>query len=273
VSGLAGVTAVAAGGMQSFAIKSDGRRYGQAWAWGYNQGNSLGDGLGIDQPIAVHVLDEVKGVFTGDSWSTFYLKAGTAGGSALWGSGNHNAGMLHASGENFTAIPVPVSTGSFVSVAAGAGFRTALRTDGALMNWGNWPAANGLALGDAAWANTDHDGDGLVTAREWDLGTDPWNADSNEDGIPDGSAVGVGADPLATDIDLDNVPNAVERAQGTDPFRADTDGDGHPDGADAYPLDPTRWDGPPPNGGDTTPPLVTLTEPSSATLVSVVPAP
>jgi hypothetical protein len=60
---------------------------------------------------------------------------------------------------------------------------------------------------------------------------------------------------------------------GTDPFRADTDGDGHPDGEDLYPLDPTRWEGPPATPGDTTAPLVTLTEPTNATLVSVVPAP
>ena len=46
---------------------------------------------------------------------------------------------------------------------------------------------------------------------------------------------------------------------------------GHPDGADAYPLDPTRWELPPPDPGDTTPPVITLTEPTNAVLISVVP--
>ena len=268
------MTSIAAAGNQSFAIKADGQRFGQLWAWGYNQNNTLGDGLAVDQPIAVHTLDDVKAVFAGDSLASLYIKAtGVAGGSAVWGSGYHNAGLLHTGGQTVTVVPEPVAAGSFVSVAVGAGIH-ALRTDGTLLSWGGaWPAVNGLALGDATWANTDHDGDGLRTADEWDIGTDPWSADSNEDGIPDGSAVAMGVDPLATDVDSDTVPNAVERAQGTDPFRADTDGDGHPDGADAYPLDPTRWDGPPPTGGDTTAPLVTLTEPTSATLVSVVPAP
>ena len=70
------------------------------------------------------------------------------------------------------------------------------------------------------------------------------------------------------DSDGDGVLNVTERDQGTDPFRADTDGDGHAAGVDAFPLDPTRWDPPPPTGGDTTPPLITLTEPTSAALIS-----
>ena len=146
--------------------------------------------------------------------------------------------------------------------------------DGRLRAWGggnSCPLLNGMAAGDTAWAATDHDNDGLTTANEWALGTDPWKADSNGDGIVDGAASSSGGDPLDTDPDGDGVPSEVERAQGTDPFRADTDGDGHPDGEDLYPLDPTRWEGPPPIPGDTTAPLVTLTEPTNATLVSVVP--
>jgi len=58
---------------------------------------------------------------------------------------------------------------------------------------------------------------------------------------------------------------------GSDPFIADTDGDGHADGADAFPIDPTRWQAPAPTPGDTTPPVITLAEPTNAVLVSVVP--
>ena len=69
----------------------------------------------------------------------------------------------------------------------------------------------------------------------------------------------------------DGVPNAVEIARGTDPFRADTHGDGVPDGIDCFPLDPTRWQCPAPVPGDVTPPVITLTEPTNAVLVSSVP--
>ena len=51
---------------------------------------------------------------------------------------------------------------------------------------------------------------------------------------------------------------------GTNPFVADTDGDTVLDGADAFPLDPTRSTAPAPTPGDTTPPTITLTAPVSA---------
>ena len=43
------------------------------------------------------------------------------------------------------------------------------------------------------------------------------------------------------------------------------------DGADAFPLDPTRWEAPTPTPGDTTPPGITLAEPTNAVLISSVP--
>ena len=55
-----------------------------------------------------------------------------------------------------------------------------------------------------------------------------------------------------------------EVQRGTDPFNADTDGDGANDRRDAFPLDPTRSTAPPPVPGDTTPPTITLTEPTNA---------
>jgi hypothetical protein len=74
----------------------------------------------------------------------------------------------------------------------------------------------------------------------------------------------------ATDPDMDNdtVLNGVERLNGTDPFRSDTDGDGTGVGTDAFPLDPTRTTAPSGTPGDTTPPTITLTEPTNATLIS-----
>jgi hypothetical protein len=131
--------------------------------------------------------------------------------------------------------------------------------------------ANGVLLGDATGSGDDPDGDGLTNAEEWGLGTDPYDADTNDDGILDGIAVASGMSPTDPDLDDDTVLNGVERLNGTDPFRADTDGDGTNDGTDAFPLDPTRTTAPSGTPGDTTPPTITLTEPTNATLISSIP--
>jgi hypothetical protein len=114
----------------------------------------------------------------------------------------------------------------------------------------------------------DPDFDGLTTAEEAALGTDPLLADTNGDGIPDGTAVATGLSPTNPDMDGDGLPNALERQNGTDPFRADTDGDGVTDGSDAFPLDPTRSALPSGDPGDVTPPVITMTAPRDARLVS-----
>jgi hypothetical protein len=134
--------------------------------------------------------------------------------------------------------------------------------------------ANGAALFDAAvrWAGaSDRDQDGLGFIDEWIHGSDPTKADSNNDGILDGAAVGSGLSPTNSDMDGDGVSNANELAGGSDPFRADTDGDGIADGTDCFRLDPSRSQCPPPTSGDTTPPTITLTEPTNAALIRSLP--
>jgi hypothetical protein len=111
----------------------------------------------------------------------------------------------------------------------------------------------------------DPDGDGLPNWQELELGTDPYNADTNGDGMLDGAEYYAGYDPTSNDVDNDNLTNAAEIAAGTNPFYNDSDGDGVLDGSDAWPLDPTSS-----TFTDPTPsvaPTITLELPTNAVLV------
>ena len=125
-----------------------------------------------------------------------------------------------------------------------------------------------FTLGDNTWLSGDADLDGLETWREYLLGTDPLNRDTNGNGVMDGLDDRSGLDGQNPDVDEDGVPNWVEQLNGTDPFRGDTDGDTVSDLNDAFPLDPTRSMAPSSNPSDTTPPVVTLKEPVSARLIT-----
>jgi len=91
-------------------------------------------------------------------------------------------------------------------------------------------------------------------------------ADHNGDGLTDVQDAALGFDPYGTDVDGDGIPNYVELANGTDAINPDTDHDGVPDNLDAYPIDPARWQAVAQDPNDHTPPVVTLTSPTQATL-------
>ncbi|MCK5151989.1 MAG: hypothetical protein KAQ65_09115, partial [Candidatus Thorarchaeota archaeon] len=83
--------------------------------------------------------------------------------------------------------------------------------------------------------NDDFDGDGLSNADEVRVyKTSPFLADTDGDEIPDGYEVEVGLDPLArdgfNDPDADGLESRFEYQYGTDPFSADSDQDAIPDG-------------------------------------------
>ena len=76
----------------------------------------------------------------------------------------------------------------------------------------------------------DPDDDGLITARERELGTDPAKHDTDGDHLPDGWEVARGLDPLqhggaaalALDPDGDGMSSAGELLVGTDPNDGDS---------------------------------------------------
>jgi hypothetical protein len=109
--------------------------------------------------------------------------------------------------------------------------------------------------------SSDFDGDGLSNQDEAAYGFDPFNADSDGDGILDGLAqmLGLAADDL--DSDGDGISNAQEIRNGTNPFSADSDGDGVPDRLDPLPLDPSVSSLP---GGVSGAPILALLAPPGA---------
>ena len=81
--------------------------------------------------------------------------------------------------------------------------------------------------------DADSDDDGLPDGEEIAIGTDPFDADTDDDGLSDGDEVNVhGTDPLDPDTDDDGLSDGLEVALGLDPLDPDTDDDGIPDGED-----------------------------------------
>ena len=99
----------------------------------------------------------------------------------------------------------------------------------------------------ASDAQTDLDGDGLTNYQEYLSGTDPWNPDTDGDGMPDGWELHYSLNPLdPSDAYEDNDAagedggiyywvNLVEYQHNTDPNNPDTDFDGIIDPLDPYP--------------------------------------
>ena len=103
----------------------------------------------------------------------------------------------------------------------------------------------------------DTDEDGLPNLIEKEIGSDPYNPDTDGDNLPDGyEALTLGTDPTKPDtddngvldcdedFDEDGLTNFQEYEQGTEPYNDDTDGDGLKDGEEIYTYgtDPLKVD-------------------------------
>lgn len=131
----------------------------------------------------------------------------------------------------------------------------------------------------------DSDGDGLQDVREVEAETNPFLADSDEDGLIDQDEVDFyGTDPLNTDTDSDDLTDTEEvTVTITNPFLADSDGDGVDDAdeiaAGTDPLEVLSLPGalkPSPVSTATPSPMPTQktigTQEPSATVVPTVPS-
>ncbi|GMU65360.1 MAG: hypothetical protein AMXMBFR36_16340 [Acidobacteriota bacterium] len=283
VTGISGAVALSVSGRLSLALLADGSALG----WGRNEYGALGYGDWVGShplPVEPAIQESLSGVIAGYEHSLFVTRTGW-----LWAVGRNSHGQLgRGNTTTWEGWPASVFALSQVTVAAAHQYHSLAAIDDLSVwawGWGQYGrigdgatttrsapvSASGFTLGDNAWLIADSDDDGLSNVRESRLGTDHLDADTNDDGIPDGIQVASGQDPLDLDVDDDGVLNGVERQNGTDPFRADSDEDGVSDLTDCFPLDPTRTTCPPPVPGDTTPPTITLEEPTNAVLISTIP--
>lgn len=138
VSGLTGITSIAAGPWHSLAVKNDGT----VWAWGHNSFGELGDGTTTGQlvPVQVSGLNGATAVACGggldinsaNSAHSLALK----GDGTVWAWGANTFGQLgDATRQNrLTAVQVPGLAG-VATIAAGATHSVAI-TATALKTWG-----------------------------------------------------------------------------------------------------------------------------------------
>lgn len=115
----------------------------------------------------------------------------------------------------------------------------------------------------------DPDNDTIGTLAEYETYyTNPFDPDTDHDGVPDDMEIYWLHDPnvsddYSADVDEDGLTAAQELALGTSLVLNDTDGDGTPDGQDDFPLDPLLQT----KAAGGTPPVIVLESPSQAQLV------
>lgn len=143
-----GVTAIAAGGSHSLALKSDGT----VLAWGNNASGQLGDGTLTDQivPGQVSGLGAGSGVTAIAAGASFSMALKSNGTVVTWG--NNASGQLGDGSFIDRTQPVGVFLAGIKGITAGGAFSLALTTTGTVRSWGN--NASGQ-LGDGT-APTDH---------------------------------------------------------------------------------------------------------------------
>lgn len=130
VIGITGtVVAIAAGGLNSSALTSDGK----LWVWGYNSDGQLGNGFTAPLSTPVTIYDNVAGM---DSNLYHSLALGADG--LVFGTGSNVNGQL--GDGSFVDSFVPLQAAGLTNataVAAGTDHSLALKSDGTVWAWGD----------------------------------------------------------------------------------------------------------------------------------------
>jgi alpha-tubulin suppressor-like RCC1 family protein len=144
VTGLTGVTKIAAGGLFSLALRTDGT----VWAWGYNAVGELGNGTTADSNVPVQVtgLTRVTAIAAGDGDSAMAIRTyptirgyPRTGGTSVWTWGSNDAGQLGDGTLSSHLVPEQVTgigARGIAGIAVGNGFELALGADGSVWAWG-----------------------------------------------------------------------------------------------------------------------------------------
>lgn len=272
VPDLPAIRHVGAGWRVVYAIAADG----SVWGWGANEQFQVSDGQPSDKKSPVP-LPPIGVALTTSGGAEFGGAMTTDG--TVWTWGYNNAGQLGSAPSRWYVDRIPTLSAA-LGLALGTRHGLAVAVAGGVSAWGSNAlgelgdgsttnrttpvSSSSLSLVDNFWLLTDPDSDGVATWKELRAGTDPLVFDSNGDGIGDGISDLSQLPSANPDFDGDGVSNAVEIERGTDPYGADTDGDGVIDSLDAFPFDATRSQWPSASPGDSTPPVIVVTEPTDA---------
>jgi alpha-tubulin suppressor-like RCC1 family protein len=292
ISGLPPIKDVSAGIYHTLVLSTDGRIF----SWGYNHQGELGNGNTTQSlvPVQVPNITGATQIAAGIGHSACVASDGSVW---IWGMRYFGADYFTANYPLLTPLAQIAPKRRFSALSINDKGGLAVCTDGTVWAWvaGSSSQLNqvGTVNGFVSLASqgsmllradgllwsydptnisqplslfpdyTDTDNDGLPDWLELQLGSNPNSADTNGDGILDGDAYAMGISVTNMDMDGDGLSNAQEYFLGTNPFWNDTDGDGVPDGADAFPLDPTRSQPPQLDPNDHVGPVITITSPTS----------
>ncbi len=179
--------------------------------------------------IALSESSVSRSIAQGESPSAHTINVWNAGGGVMDYSITDDATWLSvspSSGTAFTEIDDITVNYSASSLASGNYSATVEISSPGSMN-----SPQSIQI-DLSVSPSDQDGDGLLDDTETALGTDPLDADSDDDGLDDGDEVNVLAtNPLDPDSDDDELSDGDEVATyATDPLDIDSDDDGYSDG-------------------------------------------
>jgi alpha-tubulin suppressor-like RCC1 family protein len=131
VSGLSGVTAIAGGGIQSLALKSDG----SVWPWGLRITSQTGGGCGGSSYPSPGQVSDLNGI-TAISAGEYHCLAFKSDGK-IWGWGHNFYGQL-GNGTNIVGSTPTVASGldGITGISGGRYHSLACRSDGSVWSWG-----------------------------------------------------------------------------------------------------------------------------------------